>query len=178
MTLYKVLDKDGCSVHGGNAQWSLPHGEQPGEWMPPIDDLKMCESGYHLVEADSLSQWLVANCRIFEAESGGGRETKPLDGKHCCHSARLPREMAWNDRIARLFACDCAERALTHDTGPDQRSVNAIAVARKFANGEATDDELAAARDAAWAAACAAARDAEVKWQGHRIEMYLCGEIG
>jgi hypothetical protein len=60
----------------------------------------------------------------------------------------------------RLFACQCAERALEreHKAGrePDKRSWEAIAVAHRFAIGEATIEELAVARDAAWAAAWAA----------------------
>lgn len=62
------------------------------------------------------------------------------------------------DRELRLFAIHCVrqvEHLLT-----DQRSLNAIATAERYANGEATSDELAAARDAAWAAARAAASDA------------------
>jgi hypothetical protein len=58
-----------------------------------------------------------------------------------------------------------------------------IAVARRFAVGEATRDELDAARaaawaaawDAAWAAARDAAWDAERAWQTGRILYYLNG---
>jgi len=60
------------------------------------------------------------------------------------------------DRENRLMACDFAE-SVVH-LANDDRSVNAIAVSRKYANGEATLEELdtarAAARDAAWDATC------------------------
>lgn len=59
----------------------------------------------------------------------------------------------------RLLACDFAEVALQLIEDPDHRSVKAIEVARAFANGVATEEELAAARDAALAAALAAAGD-------------------
>jgi hypothetical protein len=58
------------------------------------------------------------------------------------------------DREIRLMACDFAE-SVVH-LANDDRSVNAIAVSRKYANGEATLEEL----EAAWAAAGDAARDA------------------
>ena len=45
----------------------------------------------------------------------------------------------------------------------DQRSLDALDVAERYANGQATDEELAAARDAAWAAAWDAAWDAQKK---------------
>jgi hypothetical protein len=74
------------------------------------------------------------------------------------------------DRIARYIACDCAESVLSvfETLRPnDSRPRDAIAVARRFADGQATADERAAARDAAGAAgdaardaAGAAARDA------------------
>ena len=71
------------------------------------------------------------------------------------------------EKELRLLACDFAENALKLIKNPDQRSLNAIAVSRRFANGEATCEELAAACDAARAAArdaeCAAARDAQLK---------------
>ena len=74
------------------------------------------------------------------------------------------------DKDLRLFAVHCA-RSVEH-LMTDQRSKNAISVAERHINGEATDAELAAAGaaagdaavdaavDAAWAAARAAAGDA------------------
>ena len=63
------------------------------------------------------------------------------------------------DREIRLYAVWCA-RQVQHLMA-DQRSLDALDVAERYANGEATDAELAAARDAALdavrAAACAAA---------------------
>ena len=70
------------------------------------------------------------------------------------------------------FACRCAENAFKLVESPDPRSVEAIAVKRRWLRGEATDTELDAAcaaaqyaardaaRDAAWSAARAAAGDA------------------
>ncbi|UGQ44945.1 hypothetical protein [Massilia endophytica] len=62
----------------------------------------------------------------------------------------------------RLYAVWCA-RQVEH-LMEDERSKRALVVAERHANGEATDDELAAAGDAAgdaaWAAAWAAARAA------------------
>ena len=66
----------------------------------------------------------------------------------------------------RLFAVWCARNTpladgrKTGDLLTDRRSLNALEVAERFANGEATEWELDAAWDAAWAAARAAARDA------------------
>ena len=69
----------------------------------------------------------------------------------------------------RLLACGWAEAMCRKSGWNDERSLNAIAVGRRYAHGEATDDELAAAaRSAAesaeswsaWAAAWEAARSA------------------
>ena len=57
-------------------------------------------------------------------------------------------------REMRLYAVWCA-RQVQHLMA-DQRSINALDVAVRHANGTATDDELAAARDAAGKAAWAA----------------------
>ena len=68
------------------------------------------------------------------------------------------RDGVLTDKEQRLFAVFCArqvEHLLT-----DQRSRDAIDVADRFARGLATDSELAAARDAAWAAAWASAMGA------------------
>lgn len=71
----------------------------------------------------------------------------------------LPPEM---DSQVRLLACDFASGVLQYTDDP--RPAEAIAVARRYAVGEATAEELAAARgaarDAAKAAPWGAARDA------------------
>ncbi len=69
------------------------------------------------------------------------------------------RAVSGHDREIRLFAVWCA-RQVKHLV-QDPRSLAALDVAERHAHGEATDAELAAARnaaaDAAWAAASAAA---------------------
>ena len=67
-----------------------------------------------------------------------------------------------DDKAYRLFACWCVRNTplpggrKVWDLLTDDRSKNAVVVAERFANGEATEQEL----DAAWDAARAAARDA------------------
>ena len=66
------------------------------------------------------------------------------------------REILWTlDATWELhhFACWCAERALKHAKVTDARSWKAIETKRLWIDGLATDDELSAARSAAWSAA-------------------------
>ena len=67
-----------------------------------------------------------------------------------------------DDRTNRLFAVWCARNALSLIDNPDPRSIAACDIAERYANGVATNYELAAAwyaaRDAAWDAAWDAAR--------------------
>jgi hypothetical protein len=70
------------------------------------------------------------------------------------------------EKVLRSWGCDCAERALTAAKVTDDRSWNAIKVARSYNEGKATKNEL----DAARAAARAVARDAEVKWQRQHLD--------
>ena len=79
------------------------------------------------------------------------------DAFWCCQTVEY-------DRVWRLYGVWCA-RQVQH-LMKDQRSIDALDVAERFASGMATRDELqrawAAAKDAAWAAARAAdaAKDA------------------
>ena len=116
------------------------------------------------------------------------------DGEWATVSARdrlwtVLREGVLPDRTLRLFACECATRALNRERAagkePDARSWNAIDVARQHADGQASDQGLAAAwaaaraaalvaawaaaRDAAWAAARAAAWAAA--WADEEVEL-------
>ena len=74
------------------------------------------------------------------------------------------RENILDDRTLRIFACKCVREVWHLLT--DERSRNAVDVAERYAEGEATDEELSAAIDAAWsaasAAASAAARDKQI----------------
>lgn len=74
------------------------------------------------------------------------------DALWCCRTAP-ERDREW-----RLFAVWCARRV--QHLMIDPRSVAALDVAERFARGEATVEELAAAWDAAWDAAVVAARAA------------------
>ena len=71
-----------------------------------------------------------------------------------------------DDRTLRLFAVWCARNTplldgrKTDDLLTDPRSLAALEAAERYANGRATDAELAAAAAAAWDAAAAAAGDA------------------
>ena len=60
------------------------------------------------------------------------------------------------ERELRLLACDYAERVLSifeSKYPSDHRPRRAIATARRYAIGDASKEELASAKDAAWAAA-------------------------
>ena len=115
MKFYKTLDGVGFSCHGGEAEWSLPHRNDdgtwvPGEWVPEIEgELKECENGYHVASFRQLIYWLAP--RIFEV--GVGREIVKCNDKYIVRKIRLTKELtSWNEDEARLFACDCVERVL------------------------------------------------------------------
>jgi len=80
-----------------------------------------------------------------------------LDVLHAPNVA--PTEKLWiayrvlDDKTLRLFAVNCARRALSRIPNPNPRSITACDVAEKFAKGEATKEELNKARAAAYAAA-------------------------
>jgi len=164
MNYYKIL-RDGKTCNDGNADYHLPENGKPGDWMPKIKgDLIPCENGYHLCRPQDLIHWLDKD--IYEAEYRG--DIVEDNDKVVVRQVRLVRKVdKWNNKTARLFAVWCAREALKLVDNPDERSVAAVDIAEKFANGEATEDELAAARDAArdaaWAAAWDAARAAQMQ---------------
>jgi hypothetical protein len=65
------------------------------------------------------------------------------------------REGIVGDKTLRLFAVGCARKVQHLMKG--QRSIDALDVAERYANGNATKDELAAAWAAAWEVAFASA---------------------
>lgn len=94
----------------------------------------------------------------YLAEDWSGTLLDILDDKRIPFEDRLwviMRTSLVSEKLMRLFAVWCA-RQVQHLMA-DKRSLDALNVAERFANGEATKEELAAAGDAAWAAAGAAA---------------------
>ena len=77
------------------------------------------------------------------------------------------RAVDGHEREMRLYAVWCARRV--QSLVEDSRSVTALDVAERYANGAASNDELAAAWAAASAAASAAARNAwDAAWDATR----------
>ena len=181
MIYYKVLNEDGSACHGGKGKWHLPVPPDPGRWMPKIKVIDPCNAGYHLCRRRDLLFWLCPV--IWEAEGDG--DFMECENKVVFQTARLIRRLdTWNEVSARLFACDCADHVVHFPD--DVRCAEAIKVARLYAAGKATVEELAAAREAAWAAseaaaawspawspAWAAARAAEHECQTERLFFYL-----
>lgn len=86
----------------------------------------------------------------------------------------LCRKEFMSDRDLRLFAVWCARQTYqycTEENPIDQRSIDAVDCAERFANGQATENELlaawSAARSAAWSAAWSAAMPAA--WPAARL---------
>lgn len=163
MTYYKFLSAGRIAAQSGY-QWP-----EPGTWTPAVKgNLVACENGYHLCRPRDLAYWIDAE--LWEVEA---KEIIESDNKIVARRARLVRRVdEWNERTQRLFACDCAERALETAGNSDPRSVDAVRVARLYAVGESSKEQLAAARAAAWAAAWVAAREL----QSERIMHYIGGE--
>ena len=163
-TYYKFLQDDGQAPYATNFHWPLQKNGKPGKYLPRIKEpLEMCRIGYHLATEDNLIDWIEPHLYICEL----AKNSEIVVGdNNICTSGRIrlvKKVETWNERTARLFAADCAERALPifeKERPDDDRPRKAIEAARKFVAGEIDKQELDAARDAARAAARAAARDA------------------
>lgn len=165
--LYKFLNEDGTPCNGGTGPAWAP----PGEWMPPaVGDLVPCHNGYHLCSAEHLLTW--NGPVLWTAEAS--EDHIVAEDKIVARSARrLTRVESWNDRNLRLFAADCAEHVLPIylASKPEDGGLAvmlALHIVREVAEGRGDQDDLAAARNAAWdvsgnvawAAAWTAAMDA------------------
>ena len=185
MKLYKVLAAGRRSCHGGTQTWV------PGQWYTVEGDLVPCENGLHLCRAGDILNWL--HDETWHADARGQRIV--CADKVVVRSARITTRTALDATSMRLFAADCAERALAEAKVRDPRCHEAVRAARLFAggliDGAAWDAARAAARaaagaaardaawaaagdaarDAAWAAAWAAARDAarDAAWETERV---------
>lgn len=155
---YKVLSEGRKSCYGGEMTW------EPGLWYEISGELVPCKNGFHLCKDEDLLDWLGEE--VWEAEVEG--EIIDHDNKVVVRKARITKRCNLTDRNARLFACDCAQQVAHLIPGPEAQEC--IDVARRYAEGNASYEELSAAREAAWektreaawdpAGAVAAAREA------------------
>ena len=154
--LYKWLRSDRTTPVQG-VKWPKRVGAWTAEETPVL-----CKSGWHGVEAKDAMEHFESGLVLWEVEVRGDRVNG--GGKFAVASMRLVREIGSpTDKTLRLLACDIAEDVLhfyEKKYPKDSRVRDCIAVARRYANGEATEEDRAAARDAARAAARAAAWDA------------------
>ena len=128
-----------------------------GETLTVDCEPALCQRGLHASRDIVDAMWF---CRgpVLTVVVLGGRVIHGDD-----KSVGTSRTCLWKCDVSatlRHFACDCAERALSLVKNPDPRSIEAIRVARLYADGKATAGDLAIARAAAWDAARAAAWDA------------------
>ena len=155
-SLYKFTRPGGVAPFAIGFYYPLPHDGRPGDWTEPVGKLVMCENGYHACRRDDVIWWFDAE--LWEIEARGDYLTQgDFESKVCCRSVRLVRRVeTWNERTQRLLACDYVEHVLPifeRARPGDDRVRNCIAVCRLYADGQATDEELAAAQDVAMAAA-------------------------
>ena len=156
MKYYKFLTDDNRGRYSKfDFSEYLPADGRPGKWLPEIDgELEKCENGYHGCTSGNLIEWL--NAQLFEIEYMGKPEN--YDNKVNGRQIRFLRKIeTWNERNAQLFSVWCTREALERINNPDPRSVDALDVAERYANGEATDRELVTASAAASVAVSAAA---------------------
>ncbi len=150
-----------ASATEGRYGWPLQRVEELPEGTKPA----LCHVGLHASKGalDALSYApgpFVSRVRLEGRVVVGGDKACATRRVRLAGPVDVSREL-------RLFACDCAERVLPlfeRERPGDTRPREAIALARRFAKGEASQEDLAAAGaaawDAAWAAAGAAARAA------------------
>jgi hypothetical protein len=161
-TYYKFLTGENKGEYSGfDYSDYLPRRGKPGKWLPKIKELYMCESGYHVCLKKDLQNWL--NDDLYVVEIRGGM----IDGddKVAAEQMRFIKKVeGWNKKNLRLAAVEIVRRIalpVWKKNNPDDTEIKKVlGVVKRYANGNATDNELAAAWDAARAAAWDAARDA------------------
>ena len=133
-----------------------PYGK--GRWRKVTGPLVPCRNGLHGCTREQLDQWVDDELWLLEVDPS--LPVLVLEDKIVSTKARITKQVvAWNERTARLWAADCAEHVLPYWTPvypDDDRPARVITVARQYARGKASADELVAAHDAAYAAAVTA----------------------
>lgn len=162
---YHFLKSDMCPGEGHEPPW------KEGETRTLGGEIVICAHGYHASRTawDALQFAPGPVLCLVEVEPVEEHTEKLVSrSRRLIKAVNVEREL-------REFAADCAERVLHfyEEAYPgDQRPRAAIATARAYARGEATDGELNAAADAADAAADAAVYAAAYAARAARAAAY------
>ena len=156
MKAYKFLKDDMKSGSGNEPAWVV------GETRTIEGGLSICQKGYHSSKCwyDALNYAQGNVAAIVEVSKPAEKQ----DDKQVSHSCTITKVVNI-EKALRAWGCDCAERALKRANVTDERSWNAIKIARLYNEGKATRKELAAAWDAAWAA--------EIRWQKRHLNKLI-----
>ena len=157
----------------------LPHGDgRPvviGEKLTVEPPIELCKKGLHASREIMQALKYATGSLLFRVRLSGEilEDEDKLAATERTALSRVDLEKTF-----RLFAADCAERALKRERKkgrePDARSWAAIVAARDFAEGKITKQDLDAAWKAAKAAARGAARDAalDAAWEAARDDAW------
>jgi hypothetical protein len=161
-TYYKFLQNDNTGEYSGfDYSKYLPKGFSKGEWLPKVENIELCESGYHVCTVENILEW--KNEKLYIVELRG--KTEDGDSKTVGQQMRFIKKVkGWNEKNLRLAAADIVEKIslpIWKNYYPEDITLEmVISVVRRYANGKATDDELSAAWSAAESAAWSAAESA------------------
>ena len=167
-----LLDRD--------QNWRRPSDQGPGDWMPAYEgELVPWKNAYQLCRgAKQLLEHL--GPEIYEAEVDG----EVIEGKDEIHAhrVRLLAKTAWDERSARLFAIECAERVLPifEKVNPqDDRPRRGLEAARAYVGGKIDRAALETASEGVVAAVLDARMENEdLLWGSTFEERQLDTEAG
>lgn len=144
MKAFHFLKEDMTAGSGNEPPWTV------GEERECTGEIQLCVRGYHSSPTwfDAL-QYAPGNIACIVEVSEPIRK----DGNKMVSHKRKLIDCRYAGRTLREFACDCAERVIGNDNENFEQLKNCIEVARKFARGEATSEQLTAAKYAADSAA-------------------------
>lgn len=163
---WHFLREDGTTGYGNRKP-------VPGKLMHCRGELVLCENGLHASRRAIDALYYAPGPIVQRVELIGVRID---DTDKSCARTRRCLWIADAERTLHEFAVWCAERALQAERKagrePDARSWEALAVKRRWLDGQATDKQLHAARAAVWEARAAVweaqAADLAADWAAAR----------
>ena len=144
MKAYHFLNQNMRSGFGDEPAWTV--GEER-TWAGKT--LKLCERGYHHSPSPYDALQYAPGSMLCEVEVSKPVEQDASKGVSWTRKLLSARDISVE---LRIFACDCAERALLREREagrePDPSTWDALRVARLYADGKASKGELMDAADA------------------------------